>query len=119
MQDHHFASPSRRVSPCCKRLDMTVSKQTPQSCCAVIALCFYVVFCLFVCVIYIRAAHPLEDLNTEMEKALGRLVAEKYSVDFYMMDKYPLAVRPFYTMPDPNKAGRAHVCTPVTNAHIV
>lgn len=36
-----------------------------------------------------------------MEKALGRLVAEKYGVDFYMMDKYPLAVRPFYTMPDP------------------
>lgn len=39
-----------------------------------------------------------------MEKALGRIVAEKYEVDFYMMDKYPLAVRPFYTMPDPNNA---------------
>lgn len=27
---------------------------------------------------------------------------EKYGADFFMMDKYPLSVRPFYTMPDPN-----------------
>lgn len=26
---------------------------------------------------------------------------EKYGTDFYMMDKYPLSARPFYTMPDP------------------
>ncbi len=26
---------------------------------------------------------------------------EKYGTDFYMMDKYPLSVRPFYTMPCP------------------
>lgn len=26
----------------------------------------------------------------------------QYGTDFYMLDKYPLAVRPFYTMPDPN-----------------
>lgn len=26
---------------------------------------------------------------------------EKFKTDFYMMDKYPLSVRPFYTMPDP------------------
>jgi hypothetical protein len=32
---------------------------------------------------------------------LGKLVKEKYGTDFYMMDKYPLSVRPFYTMPDP------------------
>uniref|UniRef100_H2TDG1 Aspartate--tRNA ligase, cytoplasmic n=1 Tax=Takifugu rubripes TaxID=31033 RepID=H2TDG1_TAKRU len=25
-----------------------------------------------------------------------------YDTDFYVLDKYPLAVRPFYTMPDPN-----------------
>lgn len=43
-----------------------------------------------------------EDLSTPNEKLLGRLVKEKYDTDFYMMDKYPLAVRPFYTMPDPN-----------------
>ncbi|PUU82735.1 hypothetical protein B9Z19DRAFT_1105647 [Tuber borchii] len=43
----------------------------------------------------------LEDLSTEMERTLGRLVAERYDQDFYILDKFPLAVRPFYTMPDP------------------
>ncbi|EJK74501.1 hypothetical protein THAOC_03817 [Thalassiosira oceanica] len=43
-----------------------------------------------------------EDLSTENEKKLGDLVKEKYNTDFYIMDKYPLSVRPFYTMPDPN-----------------
>ncbi|XP_048201508.1 aspartate--tRNA ligase, cytoplasmic [Perognathus longimembris pacificus] len=42
-----------------------------------------------------------EDLSTPNEKLLGRLVKEKYDTDFYVLDKYPLAVRPFYTMPDP------------------
>ncbi len=26
----------------------------------------------------------------------------QYDTDYYILDKYPLAVRPFYTMPDPN-----------------
>lgn len=26
----------------------------------------------------------------------------QYGTDFYILDKFPLAVRPFYTMPDPN-----------------
>lgn len=43
-----------------------------------------------------------EDLSTPNEKLLGRLVKAKYDTDFYVLDKYPLAVRPFYTMPDPN-----------------
>ncbi|XP_064396558.1 aspartate--tRNA ligase, cytoplasmic-like [Halichondria panicea] len=43
-----------------------------------------------------------DDLTTPNEKLLGKLVKEKYDTDFYMLDKYPLAVRPFYTMPDPN-----------------
>lgn len=43
-----------------------------------------------------------EDLSTPTEKLLGRLVKAKYDTDFYILDKYPLAVRPFYTMPDPN-----------------
>ncbi len=43
-----------------------------------------------------------DDLSTANEKALGRLVREKYKTDFYVLDKYPLAVRPFYTMPDPH-----------------
>lgn len=43
-----------------------------------------------------------DDLSTENEKKLGGIVKEKYNTDFYIMDKYPLSVRPFYTMPDPN-----------------
>lgn len=41
-----------------------------------------------------------EDLSTPHEKLLGKLVYEKYDTDFYILDKFPLAVRPFYTMPD-------------------
>jgi len=43
-----------------------------------------------------------EDLSTPNEKFLGRLVKAKFDTDFYIMDKYPLEVRPFYTMPDPH-----------------
>jgi nondiscriminating aspartyl-tRNA synthetase len=43
-----------------------------------------------------------DDLSTPNEKLLGWLVKEKYDTDFYILDKYPLAVRPFYTMPDPH-----------------
>lgn len=42
-----------------------------------------------------------DDLSTPQEKKLGALVKEKYDVDYYILDKYPLAARPFYTMPDP------------------
>jgi len=42
----------------------------------------------------------LEDLSITNEKALGRLVRKKYHTDFYVLDKYPLAVRPFYTLPE-------------------
>jgi len=45
---------------------------------------------------------PLDDLSTETEKALGRIVKEKYDTDFYMLYGYPSAVRPFYTMLDPH-----------------
>lgn len=45
-----------------------------------------------------------EDLTTANEKFLGKLVRQKYGTDFFMLDKYPLCVRPFYTMPDPNNA---------------
>ncbi|KOB74314.1 Uncharacterized protein OBRU01_07415, partial [Operophtera brumata] len=47
-----------------------------------------------------------DDLSTPDEKLLGRLVKAKYDTDFYILDKYPLAVRPFYTMPDPNNPVR-------------
>eukprot|EP00986_Skeletonema_menzelii_P008933 scaffold3927_cov152-Skeletonema_menzelii.AAC.6 len=43
-----------------------------------------------------------DDLSTENEKKLGDIVKAKFDTDFFIMDKYPLDVRPFYTMPDPN-----------------
>lgn len=46
-----------------------------------------------------------DDFNTPQEKLLGKLVLAKYGTQFYVVDKYPLAVRPFYTMPCPNKPG--------------
>ncbi len=42
-----------------------------------------------------------DDPTTPQEKLLGRLVKEKYGVDLYIVDKYPAAIRPFYTMPNP------------------
>jgi aspartyl/asparaginyl-tRNA synthetase len=42
-----------------------------------------------------------EDLSTPNEKKLGDIVKEKFGTDFFFMDKYPLSVRPFYTMPCP------------------
>lgn len=42
-----------------------------------------------------------DDLSTPAEKLLGRLIKQKYDTDFFILDKFPLAVRPFYTMPDP------------------
>ncbi|KAL2312133.1 Aspartate--tRNA ligase, cytoplasmic [Schizosaccharomyces pombe] len=42
-----------------------------------------------------------DDFSTPEERALGQIVREKYHTDFYVIDKYPSSVRPFYTMPDP------------------
>ncbi|WZZ81631.1 hypothetical protein YC2023_102203 [Brassica napus] len=42
---------------------------------------------------------PLGDLNTESERKLGQLVLEKYKTEFYILHRFPTAVRPFYTMP--------------------
>jgi ergosteryl-3beta-O-L-aspartate synthase len=44
---------------------------------------------------------PLEDLATRAEIRLGQLVREKYKTDYYILDKFPVSARPFYTMPDP------------------
>ncbi len=44
------------------------------------------------------------DPSTPQERLLGRLIKEKYDVDLYIVDKYPSAVRPFYTMPCPDDA---------------
>ena len=40
-------------------------------------------------------------LSTENEKRLGRLIKTRYDTDYYIIDKFPMALRPFYTMPDP------------------
>ncbi|KIP06304.1 hypothetical protein PHLGIDRAFT_107152 [Phlebiopsis gigantea 11061_1 CR5-6] len=42
-----------------------------------------------------------DDLSTAAERKLGALMKEKYGCDYYILDKFPLEVRPFYTMPDP------------------
>lgn len=41
-----------------------------------------------------------EDLSTRAEIRLGQLVKEKYHTDYYILDKFPRSVRPFYTHPD-------------------
>lgn len=42
----------------------------------------------------------LDDLTTETERALGKIIKEKFGTDFYILDKFPASIRPFYTMPD-------------------
>lgn len=43
-----------------------------------------------------------EDLSTRAEIRLGQLVKEKFHTDYYILDKFPVSARPFYTMPDPD-----------------
>lgn len=40
-----------------------------------------------------------EDLTTETEKKLGEVMRKK-GIEFYFITKYPLKIKPFYTMPD-------------------
>jgi aspartyl-tRNA synthetase len=50
------------------------------------------------------AGHELDvtaDLSTALEMSLGELVKTKYGADFFALDQYPSAIRPFYTMPNP------------------
>jgi len=44
----------------------------------------------------------LDDFDTPTEVRLGELVKAKYGTDFYMLDRFPLHIRPFYTMPAPD-----------------
>lgn len=46
-----------------------------------------------------------DDLHTRDEIRLGELVKEKYHTDYYIIDKFPVSARPFYTMPDPSNPG--------------
>ncbi len=43
-----------------------------------------------------------DDLNTKLEQRLGHIVSTKYGTDFYILNKFPAAIRPFYTMGCPN-----------------
>ncbi|KEF56060.1 aspartyl-tRNA synthetase [Exophiala aquamarina CBS 119918] len=43
-----------------------------------------------------------EDLPTQAERRLGELIKEKFKTDYYILDKFPTASRPFYTMLDPD-----------------
>jgi aspartyl-tRNA synthetase len=45
------------------------------------------------------------DLSNEDEKTLGEIMKAE-GVDFYFITKYPLASKPFYTMPDGEKLSR-------------
>mmetsp|Transcript_34984 Transcript_34984/g.104332 ORF Transcript_34984/g.104332 Transcript_34984/m.104332 type:complete len:604 (+) Transcript_34984:23-1834(+) len=49
-----------------------------------------------------EAPPGLSDLSTAQERRLGELVAAKYGVDLYFLDRFPAAARPFYTMPAPD-----------------
>jgi len=41
----------------------------------------------------------LDDIDTENEKKLGVIVREKFDTDYFIIDQFPSALRPFYTMP--------------------
>ena len=43
-----------------------------------------------------------EDISTRDEKLLGAVMHKYKDTDFYVIDKFPAALRPFYTMPDPD-----------------
>lgn len=40
-----------------------------------------------------------DDLDTESEKLLGKIVKEEYDRDIYFIKNFPLETKPFYTMP--------------------
>ena len=45
---------------------------------------------------------PHADIDTAQEKALGDIISQKYSTDFFTVDQYPMSLRPFYTHPSPS-----------------
>lgn len=40
-----------------------------------------------------------DDIDTTNEKRLGKIIADKYETDFFIIDKFPACLRPFYSMP--------------------
>ena len=43
-----------------------------------------------------------EDMGTSDEKVLGRVIRAVHDTDFYMVTRFPVEIRPFYTMPCPD-----------------
>jgi aspartyl-tRNA synthetase len=43
-----------------------------------------------------------QDMGTSDEKVLGRVIRRIHDTDFYMITRFPVEVRPFYTMPCPD-----------------
>lgn len=43
-------------------------------------------------------------ISTANEQRLGLLVRKKYKTDYFIIDKFPMALRPFYTMSDKEDA---------------
>ncbi|KAI3638611.1 hypothetical protein MIR68_003109 [Amoeboaphelidium protococcarum] len=52
---------------------------------------------------------PMDDFSTENERQLGRLVKDQFQTDFFMVKKFPLEVRPFYTMPYQHSDDKHHL----------
>lgn len=55
-----------------------------------------------------KVQSQLEAITNENEYHLGELVKKKYDTDLFFITKYPLSVRPFYTMPCPDNANRSN-----------
>ncbi|MEN2496014.1 MAG: hypothetical protein MHMPM18_000586 [Marteilia pararefringens] len=49
-----------------------------------------------------------DDINTTNEKLLGKIIKEKYDTDYYMIDKFPLKNRAFYTLEDTDEPGSGY-----------
>jgi len=48
-----------------------------------------------------------EDLDTESEKLLGRVMREEFGSDLYFVIHFPLSTKPFYTMPEGERYSRS------------
>ena len=48
-------------------------------------------------------ADPHGDLTTELERELGKLVKQRHNTDFYILTRYPLAVRSIGRVCEPNQ----------------
>lgn len=44
----------------------------------------------------------LDDLSTENERNLAKIIKNKFDTDLFILDKYPTSARPFYTLPNDN-----------------